>query len=182
MNCQEFDSLMADYIENTLTIQEKSAFENHFNECQNCFQLLHSYKNAVNTLSQVPEIPCPDSVVEKIYNRVGLSSKKKPLGTFIIELFPKRLTWKPVLAAAAVILIIVNIMVFNPFGKKTPKTAYTEEEILKAQKEVKLALGYFYASTAKTARIVEDEVIKETIAKPIHSTVKNLNKLFSNGG
>ena len=180
MTCKEFENLMFDFIEGHLTFRKKRALKNHLKHCSKCQTALNQYENLVVKLHQVPQLNCPDAVVESVLDSIAIEEKREPVLTrtyeFILERFSLRLSF-----AAAFVVIILIAFIFYPVQQKMEST-YTAEELEQAKKDVELALGYFNFYAKKTEGIIEKEVFSKPIITPIKSTVKMAFKPLLNGG
>ena len=55
--CREFVELVTDYLEGTLSEQERSRFEAHLAECDGCAGYLEDMRRLVGSLQGAPEPP-----------------------------------------------------------------------------------------------------------------------------
>ncbi|NVM03541.1 MAG: zf-HC2 domain-containing protein, partial [Candidatus Helarchaeota archaeon] len=141
MTCQEFNNLMFDYTEGILPSKQRKAIEAHLQQCHKCKIAFYQYKDIVQKLHQLPNLKCPDTVVEKVFNSIPITETKIPLSTKIYQTISRRLSWKIRFAMGVAVVIIFSILVFYPGHEKIEydQQIYTIEEIEKAKKDVELA-------------------------------------------
>lgn len=182
MTCQEFNNLMFDYTEGHLPSKQSKAIEAHLQQCHKCKIAFSQYKDIIQKLHQLPNLKCPDTVVEKVFNSIPITDTKIPLSTKIYQSISRRLSWK-IRFAMGVAVVIFCILVFYPGQEKIEydQQIFTTEEIEKAKKDAELALGYFHYYVAKTEQVIENQVITNSLIKPI-TTIKKALKPSLNGG
>lgn len=66
INCPDFELLLADYIDGTLTPAERASIEAHAVSCPACAELLEDVSGAVRFLARAPEIAPPAELVTRI--------------------------------------------------------------------------------------------------------------------
>jgi hypothetical protein len=66
MNCSDFETLLADYVDGTLGATECAAIEAHAVSCPGCAELMRDVRGAVNFLARVPEIDPPAELITRI--------------------------------------------------------------------------------------------------------------------
>ena len=183
MTCQEFNDLMIDYIEGHLTLKQKRAIKVHLKSCSQCQTALYQYKNFLEKLHQIPQLKCPDLVIERVFDSIKINETKESRLLNIYEVIAERLSWKISLAAAMVVIILMIYVFYPDRGLKDyDGPTYTAEEIEQAKKDVELALGYFHHYAKKTGVIIEEQVFSKPIVKPIKSSVKLVFKPLLSGG
>jgi anti-sigma factor RsiW len=55
MTCQEFVELVTAYLEGTLSVPERVAFEEHMGECSGCDRYLVQFRKTIDLLGELPE-------------------------------------------------------------------------------------------------------------------------------
>ena len=58
MNCAEFEIVLADYLDGTLSTNERAAVEEHAAVCTACAEFMQDVSGAVNFLNRAPK-PAP---------------------------------------------------------------------------------------------------------------------------
>jgi anti-sigma factor RsiW len=73
MTCGEFVDFLSDYVEGTLDLQVRRAFDTHLAECPDCADYLQSYDKTVSLLksfAQDPDAAVPDEVPESLVGAI----------------------------------------------------------------------------------------------------------------
>ncbi len=183
MTCQEFNDLLFDYTDRNLHSNQKKAVETHLQHCNKCKAAFHRYKNIIQKLNRLPNLECPDKVVEKVFNSIPKEKVKVQLLTEMFNTVSNRFSGKIRFAVSAAVVIFL-IFVFYPQyeNQEFVGQIYTTEEIEQASKDVELALGYINYYAAKTESAFENYVIQKSIIEPINLTIKKSFKSLLNGG
>jgi hypothetical protein len=71
MNCQRFETLLTDYIEEKLDRQVRSAIDIHLEECSNCTWLLRNVRELCTDLEHFPEVSVPPTLIDEIMERTS---------------------------------------------------------------------------------------------------------------
>jgi len=79
MNCADFEYLLADYIDDTLSAEVRSAFEEHVSSCPGCRQLLEDVAGAVRFLKRVEDVEPPADLITRIAFQTPLGRIREPL-------------------------------------------------------------------------------------------------------
>lgn len=109
MKCEELEELLSLYLEDELSLEEKNAVEIHLKGCQNCSNFLSFMKETKESLSFLPELEVSGNLLGRLYS---IPEKKKK---FKLSLdFLLRPSLQPILAAAAILMIMISFYVFNP--------------------------------------------------------------------
>ncbi len=66
MNCAQFESILADYVDGTLAAPERAAVELHVSECASCREFMADVTGAVGVLRQLDEIEPPPGLITRI--------------------------------------------------------------------------------------------------------------------
>ena len=177
INCQDFDKVLVDYCDGTLTPQQNEDIESHLAQCVHCGDLYKEYIAAVGILHNLPQLNCPAHLVDSVINSINPGETKKSSFSKLYSLFPKKTSWQfaYTLSAAA---IIIALLFINP-DKTTilpEKPHYTAEEVEKARKDIELALGFFHYVSDKTKMVIRDEVISKGIGIPVNMGIKETFK------
>jgi len=78
MNCTEFESLLADYIDDTLSESERAAIEQHAFSCAGCGEFLRDAVGAVRFLRRVDEVVPPAELVTRIAFQAPKARVREP--------------------------------------------------------------------------------------------------------
>ena len=66
MNCAFCEERISDYLENALTVQERSALDQHFQECASCNSLLMDVRALLEATHALPSTPAPPWLAVRI--------------------------------------------------------------------------------------------------------------------
>jgi hypothetical protein len=66
MNCPEFESILADYLDGTLTNTERAAVELHAAECAPCGAFMADVNSGVSFLETMPAVEPPSELITRI--------------------------------------------------------------------------------------------------------------------
>ena len=73
MNCAEFESTLADYVDGTLDAGGRARLEAHMTSCSGCREMFEDVTAATAFLARVPEVEPPDDLSQYwMYAGVGL--------------------------------------------------------------------------------------------------------------
>lgn len=66
LNCLEIDELLCDFVDGTLSAEQKSAFEAHTTKCASCQKLVAEVSSAVNFMERAALVEVPKELVTRI--------------------------------------------------------------------------------------------------------------------
>src|SRR5579872_5485389 len=66
MSCAEFETLLADWIDETLAASERDAFVHHLESCASCKALLEDATSAISFMNRAADVEMPPALVSKI--------------------------------------------------------------------------------------------------------------------
>ena len=66
MTCTEFEVLLGDYVDGTVTIEQRRAVEGHTDECISCREMLREVFQAVSFLESAEEVTPPPELITHI--------------------------------------------------------------------------------------------------------------------
>ena len=75
MNCQRFETLLTDYIDDALDPRVKGAIDTHLEDCAGCRSLAQEVENLCVDLSNFPEVSVPPELIDRILE--STSGKRK---------------------------------------------------------------------------------------------------------
>jgi anti-sigma factor RsiW len=55
MTCEEFVELVTAYLEGTLPVDQRAAFDEHLAMCPGCDRYLHQFRQTIEVLGELPE-------------------------------------------------------------------------------------------------------------------------------
>lgn len=79
MNCSDFEILAADYIDRTLSMADRAAFEEHAAGCAACAEFLRDAAGAVEFLERIPALAPPPELVTRIAYQAPSGRVRDPL-------------------------------------------------------------------------------------------------------
>ena len=140
-------------------------------------KLLDEYKTTAGAVRNLEKENCPDEIIEKIKNNTGIKDKNLffPAAEFIHALI-----YRPALTAAAVLILAAVIFLFTLFNGAN-RNQYSEKQIKQAENQVKQSLVLVSKIFNRTADNLENNIIKEQVAKPVYEGVSTINELFRGG-
>ena len=71
MNCQRFETLLSDYIDDKLDQHVCSAIGAHLEGCANCASLLEDVRELCFDLEHFPEVSVPETLIDQIMERTS---------------------------------------------------------------------------------------------------------------
>ncbi len=79
MTCSEFVEFLMEYLDGTLSRDQREVFDAHMNECSSCVTYLDTYRVTVDLGKEVcedPDGPIPDDVPEDLVAAI-LAARRK---------------------------------------------------------------------------------------------------------
>lgn len=119
MNCAEFDNLLADYVDDTLTAEVRTAFEQHATGCAGCQELLRDVTSAVRFMERVADVTPPPDLVTRIAFQTPIGRLRGPFESpgFLSRIAMKWL--QPVLQPRLAMGMAMTILSFAMLEKCT---------------------------------------------------------------
>jgi hypothetical protein len=71
MNCQRFETLLTDYIDETLDHHVRGAIDAHLKGCTNCKLLVGEVRKLCTELAHFPEVSVPPTLIDEIMERTS---------------------------------------------------------------------------------------------------------------
>lgn len=78
MNCTEFESTLADYIDGTLDITQRAAVDEHAAKCASCREFMADVGGALRALKSVPEVEPPAELITRIAFQAPRGRMRQP--------------------------------------------------------------------------------------------------------
>ncbi len=78
MNCADFEILLADYLDGTLSPAESAAIDEHASSCAGCRQLLEDVASAVALLKRADEVTPPAELITRIAFQAPMGRTREP--------------------------------------------------------------------------------------------------------
>ncbi len=70
MNCQRTQSLLSEYVNNTLAGYDAIGVQEHLDACNECARVYHELRRTVDLLSQAPRYDVPDTFGAELWDRL----------------------------------------------------------------------------------------------------------------
>jgi anti-sigma factor RsiW len=119
MDCAEFESILADYVDGTLGATERAAVELHAATCAACRQFMAAVTGAVKILDRVEEVEPPAELITRIAYRTphGRTRDELDVPGFWAELKQKWLT--PLLQPRLAMGMAMTVLSFSMLARCT---------------------------------------------------------------
>lgn len=174
MDCNNFENMIIDYLENTVPAPLRRRMESHLSECKNCRTLADQEKLVMEQLMKIEVEPCPDEIIDHVMESISLPRKslKEHILTWFKPSHPRRYGFASVAGSIAVVLIVLFIYTPGQHRKTTEDIVYTSEEIQQATVDAKRALAYFAVYSKKTESAFKKIDLANPIIKPLEQGLK----------
>lgn len=106
MDCQDCNHLLALYMDESLTVQERAEIKRHLSECANCRKELELLNRTVEMVSQLPGVDAPFGFENRVMARLNAGS-----GNEKSWFFWRTFSLSTVAAAA---MVLVTLVVYRP--------------------------------------------------------------------
>ena len=171
--CKEIQALFEKYFNRSLKRKERSQLEQHTEHCQECKSLLKKEKYINDSLSDLPDLQCPQWVIERIKAvtfQKGKRSSESRSPNFIWGFF----RWQTVTVGVAVAAVLY-LLLFNPrdAGNGPELTAYSQETIEKASNQAKWSMALVAQILDNTEKHVVQEVLLKELPQSIRGCIRN---------
>lgn len=111
MECKHIEKLLSPYLDNELDPIERLQVEKHLNQCSSCAHLYAALQETMDVLSEMPELEINDDLRELLYT---IEQKKSKSGFKSRLEFLLQPAFQPVMAAAAIIMVLLSAYTFHP--------------------------------------------------------------------
>lgn len=174
MDCNEYENLITEYLDNTASPSQRIQMESHLSECERCRTLAEQEKSVLEQLRAIPIEPCPDEIVDRVMESISIPgmSLRKRFRKWFQSRHPMRFGFASIAGSFAVVLILM--LLYLPGQKKQilEVQQYSAKEIRQATVETKLALAYFAVYSRKTETILEAIDLDDPVLKPVEGELK----------
>jgi len=106
MDCQDCNHLLALYMDESLTVQERAEIKRHLSECANCRKELELLNRTVEMVSQLPGVEAPFGFENRVMARLKAGSGNEKSWYF----------WRTfsLSTVAAAAMVLVTLVVYRP--------------------------------------------------------------------
>jgi chaperonin cofactor prefoldin len=150
MICKECRQKISLYLDNELTDEEKTRFENHISECEDCRNEFEKIKSLVKELNSIPMEELPEGYCKKLHMKLkdARPEEKKTKRRFGIRKMSA-------IAAALIIVLVVPLalnsgklrMQTNEMTMDSAPVEYSMEEAVESYPDEPRAPGMDYGAT-----------------------------------
>jgi hypothetical protein len=127
MSCAEFETLLADWIDETLAAPERAAFVRHLESCPSCKALLEDATSAVAFMDRAADVEIPPALVSKILHATNsgweFKLRSRGLSGWINR------TFAPVLRPRVVMGALLTLMSLTMLTRCTPSHTLTPQDL-----------------------------------------------------
>jgi anti-sigma factor RsiW len=165
--CDEIRSLFDRLLDGDLPERELKMLEEHMRDCAGCRAAAEAEKDIVRALAELPDVPCPDSVVRSIEDATFLRRGKAPRLDRLRSI-PLPLRWSAAsvgLAGAVIVVLLLVIGRFEPTGR--PKDLDPQTEL--AGKQARWALSYVVQKIDEDGRQRTGEFVQNDLPLTIRN-------------
>ncbi|MBV8550800.1 MAG: zf-HC2 domain-containing protein [Acidobacteriaceae bacterium] len=78
MNCVEFESILADYIDGTLAASQRAAVDQHAETCPACREFMADVAGAIGVLQRMPQVEPPAELITRIAYQAPVGRVRHP--------------------------------------------------------------------------------------------------------
>ncbi len=149
---------------------EKRRIEKLASENEKVHELLNEYRSTANTVHSIPK--------EEYEGKLKLQTISESNSSIFDDVY-LILIAKPLVSAAATILLIfaITFSLFN--NRELTYEGYSLAEVQKANLESKQALLFVSKIFSKTTQQLTDDILINEVSKPIKEGMNTVNKLFN---
>lgn len=162
MTCQRFESLLLDYLEQTIASEDLIEVEKHLKGCSRCAELAGLMRCEVEILRTMPEVEPGNELIGRLLAIPDKQSQQKfSIFRFLTGFFNQP-AWQPVLATLTVFMIMISFLTQHPRGRSFQK------EISRMVHSGYSQVERLYARTGQVTYNVE------SLASSVFSSIKTL--------
>ncbi|MFZ0455891.1 MAG: hypothetical protein WAM24_19240 [Ignavibacteriaceae bacterium] len=140
-------------------------------------RLLVEYKINALAIGNLEKSECPDEIIENV--KVNTGFEEKGLFSPVIR-FLYSLMYKPLFTTAVILILVAGVTIFMLFNNIN-RNQYSERQVQLAEKQVKQSLVLVNKIFNRTSSKLENDILKEQVARPVHEGVATINELFRGG-
>ncbi len=182
-DCHAVRQMFERLLDGELSREEESLVTEHTKTCPSCRDALQGEMDVITMFEHLPELECPEHVLENIRETVRSREKASLLE---LAVFPVLRTLRRPLvlaAAAAAIVAFLFIRIPEPATRRPDRiaevpAAYSPEEIRRARTGAKWTLAFTAKQVSRAeeaaARAVLLDYLPRTVKKGIRSSLREL--------
>lgn len=179
VQCHDIEHLIDDYLDGCLNKHDKGKVKKHLKTCEACQTLIQQEKAIVDEIASLPQMTCPDQVVQRIKAQTIEHGNSEKRVTFPLRF---RTPWQYVsvgLAATAIVLFFIIQPLFDI--KDMEPTSYSQQDVERAQNQAKWSLAYLGKVMNHTEKKVVENVLLKEIPTTLRKSIKNAMPLLQGG-
>lgn len=166
--CETFRERINERLDGELAEPQSRELDAHLAACDGCREIAEARSMVVTGLRHLPEHCFPEEALEKVFDRTlrsGNSSSQAgslpvvPNASRRPRRHPALLRWTPLVAAAAMGIIIMLIV-----PRSTAPDRPTPAEMAKAQREVRVVLSLTAQALSRAQHAASDRVLADEVA------------------
>lgn len=171
VSCNWVQDRVEAYVDGELQDQALDAVNRHLYDCPVCAGELALARQILNSLHRLPLPAVPSRLAAAVFERIvaeRLSRRRRWT----------RLRYPTVLAAAAVILMIVGLRLWEKIETRLsiavtpPVREVNPEELKLAENQAKLAFAYISVVSHQTGLTIRDEIIGKRVAGSVEKSLE----------
>jgi len=165
LSCAVVVDLLEEWIDGDLVGPDAVAIEAHLQGCASCTEERVLAERVRDGLHSLPELDTPPRVLDAVRSATRPRAAERMRSLF------KKMAVRPAPALAAVAAAVFLVLVIQPWGDRSAPQ-YTEDEVLRATAETKLALAYV-GNITRRAEMQVRQVIDE---KAVNAAVRGISR------
>ena len=174
MNCNEYENLITEYLENKCTPDQCIQMESHLSGCKKCHELAEQERLVMEKLIEIPIEPCPDEIIASVMESIpGHSmSLMERIRSWFQPAPPIRYGAVSLAGSLVILMLVLFLYIPGQQRQSIDSAEYSPEQIQRAATEAKLALAYFSVYSRKTETALEKLNVLEPVIKPVDVELK----------
>ena len=173
--CAEILDRLDAWIDGDLEESEAAAMQAHVDGCESCRRERQQAEEVVAELRAMPEFDVPQRVLQAVHRRT------RPRAMDRIHSVFEGAVRRPLPAVAALAAIVLMVVLVSPWrGQQGPQ--YSDEEIMRAAAETKLALAYVGSIARRAELRVKESVLDERVATKTMRSVRRSLQILGEAG
>ncbi|MBT3591014.1 MAG: hypothetical protein HOK52_10005 [Candidatus Marinimicrobia bacterium] len=119
MERYQFEDLISDYLENTLTIAQRKSFDSYLESNPKAKQLVDNMKNNINELNELPKVKTSAAFMKNLQGRLS-AERRIPVESTAKSFLGFTPLYATVMTGLVVAFLFVSIELFNPEKPNLP--------------------------------------------------------------
>jgi anti-sigma-K factor RskA len=175
MKCTDIESLLIDYLEGSLSEEEKSLIEQHIHDCAGCRTALAQSKMLLGMIGDIPKETPPES----LKNSFEAMLKAEQSATAVSK--PARVVsfpWKSIAKVAAAAALVITGSLYGTYqaNKKTEqRVSHLEEQYQEMEKERMLAMLDNRSASKRIQAVSYSEEMETPDEKVLQAIINRLH-------